>query len=371
MKTSHNFLRSLSALSLAVAMVCTANTASSAVSNHVPTTPQESRLAGLTAIEHLYQAMNKMRKDTLLSDDDTPSPTDSSDDPDTTDPTIETADRPLISRENPAQTMLDIYKPVKVNRPNYVAIGDSWSGSSLLPTMRPDVCLRNWTSFPEMVTVATQLSERNTSCAGATLNSYWKWSKFIGKKGESGSLYKSPSRNAINENTELVTIQLGMNDFQSFFCLLTLNKPRCVRDMDRYFSYIRPYLKPVYASFYRDALIRSRNNATVVAVGYPRLFQSDRPCWDAVVINRAVRANIDRFTLEINEAARAAAEEIGVGFVLPDAKLLPKLRTSCGIPFYRYTAGVDIVEGSEMYHATMLFHAKVAHEVLQEFKDED
>lgn len=313
----------------------------------------------MTAIKNLYQAMEKVQQETGRSGDT----------PNTVNPHIETMDRPPvgISLQNPAQTMLDIYKPVMVHRPNYVAIGDSWSGSSLLPTMRPDVCLRNWTSFPEMVTVATQLSERNTSCAGATLNSYWLWSKFIGEKGKPLSLYKSPLRNAIDENTELVTIQLGINDFLSFFCKLTLDTPQCLTNMERHFDRLRPFLKPVYASFYRDALMRSHNNATVVAVGYPRLFRGDRPCWDAVVINRDVRANIDRFTLEINQAAREAAEEVGVSFVLPDAGLLPTLRTSCGIPYYRYTAGTAIVEGSEMYHATMLFHAKVAHEVLQEF----
>lgn len=272
---------------------------------------------------------------------------------------------PPLPLPTPAQNLLDTTKPILSSRPNYVAIGDSWAGSDFLPTMRIDPCLRNHIGYPEMISVGTELSLRNAACAGAGLNSYWLPSRLVSLGGIPLGVAKSPMRNAIDSNTQLATIQLGLNEFQRFFCwadyLHGRTELQCDQAIVRHFARIRPYLEAVYAGIYLDARSHASPNATVIAVGYSQMFNGDRFCWDSILVGRRTRALLDALTVQLNEAAKAAALYTGVDYYEPYPGRFPVLRTSCGIPYYRYVAGLHIVEGGEIFHYTPRAHVAVAH----------
>ncbi len=269
---------------------------------------------------------------------------------------------------NPFQWYIDTTNLKKDSGDNYVAIGDSWAGSTFIATMRPDPCMRNRIGYPEITSFSVDLQLRNTACAGAKLSSYWKPSSFISgiRPTEFPLLYKSSMNKAIDKETKLVTIQLGILEFQNFWCIpdriKDLTPKKCERYVRHRFNTIRPYLVPAYRSMYKDAKRRAHKDALIVGIGYSRMFIEDKFCWDGIIVAPSTRKLLDELQEELNAAAKQAAKEAGVQYYNLSSDT-PYLHSSCGVPLARYVSGLAIVEGSTAFHPTFRWHIQTASDI--------
>ena len=85
---------------------------------------------------------------------------------------------------------------------SYVALGDSYTSGPLIPTQVDADCARSDHNYPSLVAAARQVSAfKDVSCSGATTAEMWK------AQGTNG-----PQLDAVQRDTDLVTVQIGGND---------------------------------------------------------------------------------------------------------------------------------------------------------------
>lgn len=321
---------------------------------------EESVKAGKDSLTALHNAIAKLPVEPHWGKHDIDAST-------STDPSEVTSIAPPVVQE-----LIDTINPLSAGKPNYVAVGDSWPGSSLIGTIRMDPCWRNRLGYPEMIAVGTKLSLRNTSCAGAGLNSYWLHSRLVRTSADKKTgIYKSPMRDAIDEDTRLATIQLGLNEFLHLFCwydrLHGRTEMQCTSAIHARFRTVEPYLEAVYEGIYKDAVRRSHPSAKIVAVGYNQMFNGGGPCWDGIILGFQTRKLVDELIVSLNNAARNAAERAHIPYYQVGEGENTLLRSACGIPYYRYIAGYAIVEGSEMLHPTIRWHIELARHIVKTY----
>ncbi|MDH6695904.1 SGNH/GDSL hydrolase family protein [Streptomyces griseoviridis] len=84
----------------------------------------------------------------------------------------------------------------------YVALGDSYTSGPLIPRQVDAACARSDRNYPSLVTAAGRAATLDdVSCSGATTAEMWK------AQGTNG-----PQLDALNRDTDLVTLQIGGND---------------------------------------------------------------------------------------------------------------------------------------------------------------
>lgn len=96
--------------------------------------------------------------------------------------------------------------------PTYVAIGDSYTSAPLVPETDPeDGCLRSTGNYPSLVAAALEGTElTDVSCAGADTTA------LVGVQQTFDGLSRPPQLQAVTEDTDLVTVSIGGNDFGLF-----------------------------------------------------------------------------------------------------------------------------------------------------------
>jgi lysophospholipase L1-like esterase len=199
----------------------------------------------------------------------------------------------------------------------YVALGDSYTAAPLVPTMRAaDGCFRSTHNYPSLVAARLDVADfRDRSCGGAT----------------SADL-TTPQRpglpaqlDAVDADADLVTLGIGGNDDAVFGRLVLLcarlgasdpGGAPCARqaerrpgDLDRIMRGVQDRITAAVREIHRRA-----PGATVLLVGYPRIFPAHGTCPDlpfaAGDYPFALRVN-----KELDDALHAAARRTGVGFV--------------------------------------------------------
>ncbi|MFJ9121395.1 SGNH/GDSL hydrolase family protein [Streptomyces sp. NPDC102394] len=84
----------------------------------------------------------------------------------------------------------------------YVALGDSYTSGPLIPTQVDANCARSDHNYPSLVAAQRTATEiEDVSCAGATTEEMWK------PQGTN-----PPQLDALDRDTDLVTVQIGGND---------------------------------------------------------------------------------------------------------------------------------------------------------------
>jgi lysophospholipase L1-like esterase len=84
----------------------------------------------------------------------------------------------------------------------YVALGDSYTSGPLIPRQVDAACARSDHNYPSIVAARLGASPfKDVSCAGATTDHMWK------SQGTNG-----PQLDAVQRDTDLVTVQIGGND---------------------------------------------------------------------------------------------------------------------------------------------------------------
>ncbi|MCI3276767.1 SGNH/GDSL hydrolase family protein [Streptomyces cylindrosporus] len=158
----------------------------------------------------------------------------------------------------------------------YVALGDSYTSGPLIPTQVDANCARSDHNYPSLVAAERRTSVFvDMSCAGATTEEMWK------PQGTNG-----PQLDAVDEDTDLVTVQIGGNDvgFGSIIatCAQLAAKDLTGNPCQQYYTssgvdqLALTVLKtaPKITKVLRDVHERSPH-ARVLVVGYPDLLPDD------------------------------------------------------------------------------------------------
>ena len=229
-----------------------------------------------------------------------------------------------------ASTSPPVSAAVTSDYPLYVALGDSYTAAPLVPkTDTTNGCLRSDQNYPSLVAAAmpgTQLVD--VSCSGADSTS------MVG--AQRTQTQTQPAQfDALTEDTDLVTVGIGGNDFNLFGTLLgqcvVRNSaepaeggcaaelgPRGQAKIDRQLKKITSYLTSIVTG------IRDRSpQATVVVVGYPQIVPAAGTCPELLPLAAADYP----YARELNEKLAAAVKK---GAQASDGEYVDVFRASAG-----------------------------------------
>jgi hypothetical protein len=175
-------------------------------------------------------------------------------------------------------------KPV----PNYVALGDSYTAGPLIPLqIAPFGCLKSDHNYPHLVAPSLGLQLRDVSCSGATTDDMWA-PQDVSPDGPN-----PPQLDAIDKNTQVVTIGIGGNDigFSSVAEDCATADPNTTPCQDKYVVNGHDELRqriadtaPKVGAVLTEIHRRSRKAHVYVVDYLPILPESGPGCWPSVPI---------------------------------------------------------------------------------------
>ncbi len=168
----------------------------------------------------------------------------------------------------------------------YVALGDSYTAAPLVPKMSlAGGCVRSESNYPSLVAAARPGTELvDQSCSQAD-------SSHLTQPQDTGSSVVPPQLDAVNADTDVVTLGIGGNDFDLFGNLM--GYCTALRDQDPKGSPCREAAQqPGVGDVYLDVLPQIRDHvaravreirrrapdAQVLVVGYPQIVPADGRC---------------------------------------------------------------------------------------------
>lgn len=250
--------------------------------------------------------------------------------------------------------------------PRYVAIGDSYTSAPLVPETDPeDGCLRSSGNYPSLVAAALEGTElEDVSCAGADTPA------LIGVQRTFDGLSRPPQLQAVTEDTSLVTVSIGGNDFGLFSTFVGGCAQIASTDPDgspctdvasedgpEVLSKIEERISSVVQG------IRGRApEARILVVGYPQIVpQGDRAC-PQLPIAEGDLPFARTMNRGLAEALEEGARKAGAEYV--DAYALTEGHDVCSDD--PWIAGKDTVEGQALaFHPFAAHQEAVAEEILQ------
>ena len=267
---------------------------------------------------------------------------------------------------------------------SYAAIGDSATvGGSWFAPMG-DLCGRNRTDYPNVLASNTGLQLNETACYNATTQNY-QWIRPAGILNSPNP----PQVKAIDKNTRMVTIQLGLRDIVGDGTNSLLTK--CVSKWGKQYTSMvsgQPTeltgspcrdaygtatmkkfdgLQARLAAIYANAKARTTSDTLVVAVGYAPLFNGTKNCWEGQLIPARDRQFYNDIYRKLNRTIRQAARQAGVPSFVPSKDL--GIRSSCGVPGLRFTSLTGLPEASYPMGPTVAGQAHIAVTLEQMWKD--
>lgn len=206
----------------------------------------------------------------------------------------------------------------------YVAMGDSYTAAPLFPLNDDNIiddCLRSTSNYPTLVASALDVSLTDVSCSGASTISIFADQKFTSK-------VMPPQINALQPDTDLVTIGIGANDF-TFFSDMVFD---CldVADLDvqgdpcrqsnadaRGRDTLRRNLVKIKANVARvvTAIRERAPEARVLLVGYPQIIPSTGTCRARLPLALGDYAYVLDLNLRLAEAVREGGTSAGAEYV--------------------------------------------------------
>jgi lysophospholipase L1-like esterase len=241
----------------------------------------------------------------------------------------------------------------------YVAIGDSYSAGSLIPTT--DVangCFRSDHDYPSLVARALGAKLQDHTCSGATTSSF------------SASQYPDvpPQKKALGKRTTLVTVGLGGNDQQVFRTLiercpaLRASNPTgapCRDEMraggkDVLLANLSATAKRL-TTVLRQVRIRAPH-AQVLAVGYPQIVDPAHVC-AKLPLAAGDYAYAEQVNRALTDAVRRAAAATGTTYV--DVWALSKGHDICSDDPW-VNGAQDARNKAPRYHPFLAEHEAVA-----------
>lgn len=199
----------------------------------------------------------------------------------------------------------------------YVALGDSYSAASgVLPIdLTAPQCLRSLRDYPHVIAAATGAQLEDVTCGAAETGDFFE-SQYPGT---------APQLDAVNADTQLVTMTIGGNDSGVFIdtildCgaagLSTLGQGSPCKD--RYGSSFEDTIDDTtYPSLVRSlAAVRAKApEATVAILGYPWIMPASGGCFDKMPVATGDVPYVRGIQATLNDAVRRAAAATGTTYV--------------------------------------------------------
>ena len=194
--------------------------------------------------------------------------------------------------------------PALADETSYVALGDSYSSGLGTRTYLDDgtACARSERAHPALLAAAAGLTLDFQACAGATV-----------------AVVSSTQLDALTTETDYVTVSVGGNDAGFATVMTVCALPRwlgnCRAAVRSARTTIREVLPGALAALYTELRERAPG-ATVVAVGYPRVFGGE-DCNAGTWFSPTELERLNATTDLLNAGTAAAAAAAGFGFADP------------------------------------------------------
>ena len=200
----------------------------------------------------------------------------------------------------------------------HVALGDSYSAASgVLPPdpFAPVQCLRSIRNYPHVIASRLGTQLKDVTCGGADTNDYFT-AQYQGVP---------PQLDAVQADTELVTMTIGGNDNSVFIntilqCgtagLSTLGQGSPCKD--RYGSSFEDTIRgSTYPALVRalEAVRARAPQAEVAILGYPWIMPATDGCFTKMPVARGDVPYVRGIQATLNDAVRRAAEATGATYV--------------------------------------------------------
>ena len=202
------------------------------------------------------------------------------------------------------QTFGDL--PVEID---YVALGDSYSAGPLITTIRsdPSGCVRSTDNYPAFLAgwLSVETYTDVTCSAADTADLTTSQRLLDGKRA-------APQLEALSEDTDLVTLGIGGNDFSIFSSLIDCIEA-CSDEVQHLLLQNAGRVERRVAGAVREIAGRAPD-AKIYVVGYPQVLPEDKTC-RTVPLQPAELAVATRIATRLNESLRAGAEAAGATYV--------------------------------------------------------
>lgn len=196
---------------------------------------------------------------------------------------------------------------------DYVALGDSYSAGPLVTTIRsdPSGCVRSTDNYPAFLAGWLSVETyRDVTCSGADT------SDLSGRQRLPFGGAVPPQLAALSEDTDLVTLGIGGNDFGIFSTLVSCGpgraqtcspslQQRLLRDAGRVEARVARVVRRV---------VERAPEAEVYVVGYPQVLPTDEAC-PAVPLPEPQLESAAEVADRLNASLRAGAESGGATYV--------------------------------------------------------
>jgi lysophospholipase L1-like esterase len=199
--------------------------------------------------------------------------------------------------------------PAQAAAARYVALGDSYSSGTGTRTYIDDgtTCQRSVYAYPSLLASARGYALNFRACSGATISDVTRL-----------------QLSALSRRTAYVTISVGGNDAGFSHVLSTCAQPRWAADChDAIHSsreYITSTLPRALRRLYR-AIGSRAPSATVVAVGYPHIFDGT-DCNALTWFSSAEIRRLNATTALLNSTTHSAASAAGLSFANPTRRFV-------------------------------------------------
>ena len=247
---------------------------------------------------------------------------------------------------------------------DYVAMGDSFSAGPFIGTMRtdPQGCARSHDNYPAFLADWLDVeSYTDVSCSAATTaDLYAPMTMYDGAT-------TGPQLDAVSEDTDLVTLGIGGNDFGIYDSLIRCQEgPAAGCDVGRLRTDARKVAGRVEQAVRR--IVEVAPDAAVYVVGYPDILPTEGTC-RAVGASAEVLGPVTEVAGLLNDSLAKGAEAAGASYVDMEAvseghDVCAKGRAWVNGP--RFRAGV-----AAPFHPKINGMRAVASEVFRQITGED
>ncbi len=252
----------------------------------------------------------------------------------------------------------------------YVALGDSYTAAHGVPgTDWLDGCLQSDRNYPHLVAEALPTATLvDVSCSGAATHHMLDERTY-------GTITHPPQFDALTEDTDLVTVSIGYNDFRLFATLfgrcveIGKNEPEGSPCQDRLirpngFDYLKKRVQLVGRRVTRVVHgIRERApEAQILVVSYPHLLPESGFCRHRIPLAKGDYPYVRSVNVRMSKVQRAAAEAVAGADYVEVTEASVGHDVCSGDP---WVAGIDPVETrAAAYHPFAVEQRSVADLIL-------
>ena len=203
---------------------------------------------------------------------------------------------------------------------SYVAMGDSYTALAGAGPFSDAACKRTTANYPSLVAKDLGIKRLDdVSCGGATSAALIQ-----NQNTQNPPASRPPQLAALSKKTKLVTIGIGLNDYELAYYLLYacipingITAPTCSMYLRQPASTISLYVENMTSQVKANLkdIRRAAPNARVILVGYPRILADDADCPAKLALPPQAASRLRSILKTVNEKYTALAKQTKVDYV--------------------------------------------------------